>query len=247
MTDQLVKQEGTLSAIQTLRLLFTIDGDEGLAIAKSGVKDGFKGLAVRGMSVLQRWNEMRFGESLLRELEAMKEAGRIREDFNKTDAGVASVREFFEFIDGKPDEERFQAFCALFMSANSPDTSENESLLDLELMGILRGLSAGEMHLLSALMKLHAYTVEMNGNLVARIGEELGHNTYTLIHRQVKALLDNGLIDKQAWMQPGGPVGSRKELLTDLGEALLKRVDAYKDFKTNQNSAKEEATASKAT
>jgi hypothetical protein len=90
MNDEIIRHEAAQGAIQTLRLLLTIDGDEGLAIAKTGVKDGFKGLAVRGMSVLQRWNEMRFGEAFLSELEEMKRAGKIREDFDQTDAGVSS-------------------------------------------------------------------------------------------------------------------------------------------------------------
>ena len=53
------------------------------------------------------------------------------------------------------------------MSANAPDADENEAVLDLELMSILKKLTAGEMHLLSALMKLRFYKV--GDNLLEKI------------------------------------------------------------------------------
>ena len=149
MTDEMIKHQDSQTSIETLRSLMTADGYGSLSIAKTAVKEGPKGLLARGISVLQRWNEIRFGEALLQELEDMRSAGKIRGDFNRTDAGVSSLREFFEMIDGKPDEERFRAFCALFMSANAPDADSNQAILDIELMSILRQLTAGEMHLLS--------------------------------------------------------------------------------------------------
>lgn len=73
----------------------------------------------------------------------MRRAGKIREDFGHTDAGVSSVREFFELIDGKPDENHFHTFCALFMTANAPDADANQAVLDIELMGILKEPASG--------------------------------------------------------------------------------------------------------
>ena len=235
MSDELIRHEGTQGAIQTLRLLLTIDSDEGLAIAKTGVKDGFKGLAVRGMSVLQRWNEMRFSEAFLSELEEMKREGKIREDFDQTDAGVSSVREFFELIDGKPDAEHFRAFCALFMSANAPDADSNEAILDLELMSILRHLSAGEMHLLSAFLKVRSYKVGI-GNLMGSLAKELGYNSEALVSKNASTLVEQSLIDKYAWNHRSSPGGQEKQLLTDLGMALSNRIQAYNEFKERSSS-----------
>ena len=229
MTDEIVKHAGFQSTMQTLRLLMTIDTDEATAITKTAVKDGTRGLAARGISVLQRWNEARFGEALLDELEDMKRAGQIREDFNQTDAGVSSLREFFDLIDGKPDEERFRAFCALFMSANAPDADSSEAILDLELMSILRRLSAGEMHLLSALLRVRIYKV--GEDLEGLLAKAVGYNSRALVIKNVKALLDESLVNKETWTVRSGSTGNEKQLLTDLGMALLERVKKYNEFK----------------
>lgn len=235
MNGQIIRHEGTHAAIQALRTLLTLDGDEILSIAKTAVNDGVKGLAGRGISLIQRWNETRFGQALLDELEEMRTAGRIREDFHETDAGASTLREFFEMINGKPDEERFRAFCALFMSANAPDATSSEAILDTELMGILRSLSAGEMHLLWALLKIRSYKITSGTDLLmGPLAKELGYNSPALIGRNIKALLDGGLIRGDTWENQGGAVGSEKQLLTDLGLKLLARVEAYNSFKESK-------------
>jgi hypothetical protein len=231
MNDQIMKHGGP-SAVDRLRSLMQSDVADHLAIAKTAVKDGTKGLVVRGISVLQRLNEMRFGDAFFIELEEMRSAGRIREDFDQTDAGVSSLREFFELIDGKPDGERFRAFCALFMSANAPDADTNEGIFDIELMGILRRLSAGEMHLLSAFLKVRSYTVG-SGNFMELLASELGYKSEALVHRNVAALIEEKLIEQSTWKNLGGAVGEQKHLLTDLGEALANRIDKYNSFKQN--------------
>lgn len=233
MSDEIVKQE-RLSAIQALRALRTLDGDDQLAVFKTAVKDGKGGLAVRGLSLIQRWDEGRFWDALLDEVQAMLDAGRIREDFDHTDAGASSVREFFELIDGKPDEEHFRAFCALFMSANAVDANENEAFVDLELMSILRKLSAGEMRVLSAFLKARSYTIERNGNVLATLAKEIGDAPQALIIRNAAVLVQQSLITS-AWNDMSGTVGNKKPLLTDLALELLKRIEKYDAFKASQN------------
>ena len=230
---EIIKHEDGLSAFQTLQLLLTIDHNEAVSIAKTAVKDGPRGLVARGMSVIQRWNEVRFGEAFLAELEEMRRAGEIREDFNRTDAGVSSLREFFEMIDGKPDEDRFQAFCALFMSANAPGSDSNEAIFDLELMGILRALSAGEMHLLSAFLRIGIHKVG-GDSVMFKLAKELGYSSEALVHKNIQALIKHGLISQSTWGNLGGTVGEPKQLLTDLGLALQKHVEKYKEFKERQ-------------
>ena len=234
MTDEIIKRDAGLSTIDTLRLILAIDGDDALSIAKTAVKDGSKGLVARSMSVFQRWNEVRFGEAFLQELEDMRSAGRIRDDFSRTDAGVSSLKEFFEMIDGKPDEARFQAFCALFMAANAPNAEPHEGILDVELMGIMRKLSAGEMHLLSALLRIAKYEVGHPKPLMHVIADELGYRSDALVRRNIAALIENSLIDRENWTNQGGSTGNVKPLLTDLGIALQERVHRYNEFKNGQ-------------
>jgi hypothetical protein len=232
MTNEIVKRDAP-TPIDTLRTLMTLDGDDALSIAKTALKDGSKGLIARGLSVLQRWNEDRFCGALLSEIEEMRSAGKIREDFNRTDAGVSSLREFFELIDGKPDAERFHAFCALFMSANAPDANSNEAILDLELMSILRSLSAAEMHLLSAFLKVRRYQVS-GTSLMNLLSKELGFKSDALVFKNVTALIENNLIEKGNWTNQGGTPGQEKSLLTDLGVALLERIIRFDAFKEAQ-------------
>ena len=150
----IIQKSAAKSAMDTLRALLTLDTEDITAIAKTAVQDDPKGLVVRGMSLFQRWNHDRFGPAFLGEIEDMRSKGKIREDFIETDAGVYSLREFFKMVDGEPDEARFQAFCALFMSANAPDAEDPTGVFDIQLMGIIGGLKAGKMHLLMALVKI---------------------------------------------------------------------------------------------
>lgn len=144
----------------------------------------------------------------------MRTAGQIREDLHQTDAGVASVREFFEFVDGKPDEERFHAFCALFMNANAPDVNEKEVLVDLELMKSLQNLTAGEMHLLSAVLKVQKYTVS-GPDLNEELAKHLGYRVDTLVKKQVSSLISEGFVNEENWQRRGGTVNTEKVLITD--------------------------------
>jgi hypothetical protein len=176
MSGEIAKKSDVTTFIQAIRNLMALTPEEQLSIAKSGIADGTWGLARRGLSILQRWNEQRFIPAFVAEVEEMRTAGQIREDLHETDAGVASVREFFEFVDGKPDEERFRTFCALFMSANAPGVNENEVLVDLELMKSLQNLTAGEMHLLSAILKMKQYSISSRPKLLEeKLAEHLGY------------------------------------------------------------------------
>lgn len=235
MSGEIVKKSEATTAIEAIRNLMALTPDEQLAIAKSGIADGTWGLARRGLSVLQRWNEQRFIPAFLDELEEMRTAGQIREDLHQTDAGVASVREFFEFVDGKPDEERFHAFCALFMNANAPDVNEKEVLVDLELMKSLQSLTAGEMHLLSAVLKVQKYKVS-GPDLNEELAKHLGYRVDTLVKKQVSRLISEGFVDEENWQRRGGTGGTEKVLITDYARALIRRIEKYNNFKATLTS-----------
>jgi hypothetical protein len=230
MGDEVIKRPEEAGPVQAIQALLTLSGDEALSIIKTGVKGGLKGLGERGISLLQYWNGQRFGQSFLNVVQEMIDEGQVRSDFHTTDAGTSTLHEFFEFIDGKPDEERFHAFCALFMSANAPNATYDEAVLDIELMSVLGRLSAAEMHLLSAILKKPSYKVEAVGNFRAWFAKELGHNSQSLLSRNITALLENRLVNRDTWENPGGQLGQGKELLTDLGYLLLERVKKYNDF-----------------
>jgi len=229
MSDEVRNSCGGGSPLQTLRALMTLDGDETLSIAKTAINEGSKGLVVRALSVLQRWNEVRFGQALLDELEEMRNAGQIRDDFHQTDAGTATLREFFDMIGGRPDEERFRAFCALFMSANAPGADSNEAIVDLELMGILRDLTAGEMHVLSAFLKVRKFIA--GHDPFPQIAKEVGYTSRALMNKNVQALAAHHLVDETSLANWAISPGHERELLTDLGYKLLERVERYNQFK----------------
>jgi len=230
MTHEITKREDGTGPIQALRALRTLSGDELASITKTALKDGPHGLAARGLSLIQHWNEARFWQAFLNVVEDMRSEGAIREDFHTTDAGTGSLREFFEMIDGKPDEERFEAFCALFMSANAPDADASSAIVDLELMRSLRALSAGEMHLLVAFLKIQSSV--SGATLWSRLSNELGYGSRTLISRNGKSLFEQGLIINETAWGNLNPVSIRElELLTDLGKLLLQRINRYNSFK----------------
>ncbi len=220
-----------MGPIQALRSLRTLSGDEIASITKTALKDGPHGLAARGLSLIQHWNEARFWQAFLDVVEDMRSEGAIREDFHTTDAGTGSLREFFEMIDGKPDEERFEAFCALFMSANAPDADASSAIVDLEIMRSLRVLSAGEMHLLTAFLKVQTFVT--GHDLFVHLGKQLGYSSRALISKNANTLHEQGLIVRESvWATPTpNEPGREVQLLTDLGRLLLQRVNRYNSFK----------------
>jgi hypothetical protein len=238
MGDEIIKRPEEAGAVQAIQALLTLSGDEALSIIKTGVKGGLKGLGERGISLLQYWNGQRFGQSFLNVVQEMIDEGQVRPDFHTTDAGTSTLHEFFEFIDGKPDEDRFRVFCALFMSANSPDADYDEAVLDTELMGILRQLSAAEMHLLSAIMTRPSYKVADVHNLRAWLAKGVTHDSESLLSRNMDALLKEGLVDRNTWEHPGGTPQQERHLLSDLGTLLLTRVKKYNEFKSGLDSKK---------
>jgi hypothetical protein len=120
------------------------------------------------------------------------------------------------------------------MSANAPNANANEAFLDLELMGILRKLSAGEMRVLSAFLKLRSYTVGEGITVQERLAKEIGNTPQALISRNALALVQQSLI-QPGWSDMAGTAGNKKPLLTDLAQELLKRIEKYEAFKASQN------------
>ena len=214
------------SAIDVVKALANAarDGETSLAIGKTAFKDGLRGLGVRGLSLIQRWNEERFGAAFLDELEQMRRAGAIREDFDQTDAGAASFQELLEMLGNKPNEERFEAFCALFMSANAPNADPNTAIVDIELMHALQGLTIGEMHLLSGFLKIRVFGSGTTDKK-AEVAKQLGYHFPALIDKNIKALIEAGLISGGA-MTP-----SSSRVLTDLGQRLLEKTEAFRALK----------------
>lgn len=230
MGGEIAKRENGRDAVQALRVLLDLKGEEVLAIAKTALRDGTYGLAARAISVAQRWNERRFCEAFLGELQEMVDAGAIREDFPTTDAGASSWQEFFEMVGGKPDEEKFQTFCALFMSANAPQTESATAIVDLELMRSINALSAGELHLLMAMLKVKSFVT--GNDVISALGKHLGYGSRALIDKNIKVLIEHGLISEFSWKAMQGPApGQHRELLTDLGAELLRRIEGYEGFK----------------
>ena len=139
MADEIIKRgEGFRSLGEVLRALRTTTVSEALAIGKTGLKEGYQGIAVRGYTLVQALLEARFFQIFMDQVEEMRAAGQLRDGYEKTAAGVSSWAEFFKFIHGEPDDERFAAFCALFLSANSPDAEDSADSVDIQLMQILR-------------------------------------------------------------------------------------------------------------
>jgi hypothetical protein len=84
------------------------------------------------------------------------------------------------------------------------------------------------------MLKVKSYVTGQD--VYAALGKHLGYASRALINKNARALVEQGLVSEFAWPVKGSPPGDQRELLTDLGGDLLRRVERYDAFKTRPKS-----------
>jgi hypothetical protein len=102
----------------------------------------------------------RMYEQIGRELEELKKAGRIKEDFFDTHKQQATLHELLKFIDeNPPDDEMFAALKSIFFSTISVDADAEEEQLGYHLLQLCKQLSSGEILVLRTTWHLYNMTL----------------------------------------------------------------------------------------
>ncbi len=121
---------------------------EGLfGIAASDRKDLILSLGY----IFQRTRSGTFLNALLKEWERLREKGRIKEDYVRSEQHQECLQEMLDFLDrDSPDSLRFRMLKAILLGAATETQSERDSVLPQQYMSICRTISSGEALVLQA-------------------------------------------------------------------------------------------------
>ncbi|ABF42395.1 hypothetical protein Acid345_3394 [Candidatus Koribacter versatilis Ellin345] len=240
MGGEIVKATRFTSVPQIVRSLRTMNAEERAAIGATLLKDGAKGIALQTYRVFQGGIADSFLNSIMDRVQEMIDSGKIPENHSETAAGVRSWYEFFNFVDGQPDTTRFEAFCALFMAANTLSHADGDALLEHQLMQIVNKLSAAQMQTLLVVMRFDGYGSNSE-ILVPNMLKHVGHSVRSLLMMNMQGLVDAGLVAED-WKHNGRD-GTTWRGLSDLGQEFKRRILDYEKMREWQQIEKQRAAS----
>jgi hypothetical protein len=183
--------------------------------------------------ILQRVRGGRFLQTLLNEVNAYREKGRIKEDYFNTEQGQACLQELFDALDkDSPDEIRFKAMKAVLMTAATESKSTREDVLPQQLMGICRSLSSAEVLLLSAAFTWRA--PDGTQSSVSWMHHALQHSALEireLVTATERLLVEKSLFTRFAYKDESGFFPGKHGRLSELGFRVCEFIKAYEPEK----------------
>ena len=129
------------------------------------------------------------------EIQALKEKGKIPDDYAERKYGFQSLGELLNFIDSEvPDADRLQAVKAMFYALNATDINGQE-LLRYQLFRLSMKLSGSQLVTLKMSYLIKDEFSKENGVIgvyvwLNKILEKIGHGVATLILQDEKILME---------------------------------------------------------
>ena len=207
---------------------------EGLiGIASSEKKE----LVISAGHLLQRMRGVGFLGALQAEWRAMREKGRIKDDYADTDQHFTCLHELLDAMDNEiVDEQRFQIMKRVFFVASSEILSDRNDILPQQLMRIARSLTSGETIVLSTAHNVYLGGKYPTGMLPAidwlkRVAVESGLRFAYLVELHERALIQKYLISPRHQADINS-VQQNEFRLTDLGIEFCSFVAKYDDLVT---------------
>ncbi len=107
--------------------------------------------------LFQRFRGGHFLKQLNEEIKKYIEKGKIKDDYLKTEQCKSCLQEFLDCLDkDSPDEQRFKAMKAIFLTIATEDKSNRDEIIPYQLMRICRKLSSSELLVLLATYDIYA-------------------------------------------------------------------------------------------
>ncbi len=159
--------------------LIKADGEEifnasmkALAEALTGIfSSDKKDWALSTGYLLQRVRSGKFLQSLSTEWAKYRKKGKIKNDYLTTEQGQACLQELLDSLDREsPDEVRFAAMKAVLLTAATETVTNRDSVLPQQFMRVCRGLSSGQLLVLTGSLKLFE-KAGLNGERVNSTGD----------------------------------------------------------------------------
>jgi hypothetical protein len=204
---------------------------EGLfGIAASDRKDLILSLG----HIFQRTRSGTFLKALIQEWERLREKGRIKEDYVRSEQHQECLQEMLDFLDrDSPDSLRFRMLKAIFLGAATEIQLDRNSVLPQQYMSICRTISSGEALVLQATFDVaergDAPSTTSSSDWLQTIGKESRLVSHELVSIHEQKLIEKNLLIRRI---PGD--GSRVALgehyrLTGLGMEICRFIKAYED------------------
>jgi hypothetical protein len=175
-------------------------------------------------------------KQLGREINKMRESGKIKEDYAENKYGFQSLAELLTFIDSEaPDEDRFIGAKALFFALNAIDVKEHgEELLRYQLFKLTLRLRGSQLILLKVIYDLYRKNESLTSSArgwLAEMSQMVGHSIPDLIEMDETILVEEKLITPRQHPDRSG-VDSRDARLTTLGIKLSDLLEKYGQIST---------------
>lgn len=190
---------------------------------------------VRDIShLVQRGIQGHLARGLVEEYNALKERGKIKEDYETTDQCRQQTSYVFDAIkgDGAIDEKRFRAMKNIFINSAEEKLSNRTETLPVELMSICGTLNGGEVVVLEAAYRLSKkenkvleYAANDASSWIRLIAKESGFGIEGLVAKHETTLLEKGLLGPRT--AGGNIVASTNYHLSDLGLKLCQFIQDY--------------------
>lgn len=159
--------------------LIKADGEEVFNAALKAFTEAVTGIAASDKKdwalsfgyLLQRVRGGKFLQTLETEMAKYRKKGKIKEDYLATEQGQACLQEILDALDKEsPDKVRFAAMKAVLLAAATESTTNRDSFLPQQFMRVCRGLSSGELIVLTGSLKLFEKSA-LNGERANYLGD----------------------------------------------------------------------------
>jgi hypothetical protein len=200
--------------------------------------DGPRQIAVHGGKIAQAALKGRLFEQFAREVEDLRNKGKIDKNFGDTKYGYQSWVELLTIIDNEcPDADRLEALKAMFFSVNRVTATDAEKILAYQLFQIAKELTSSQLLLMKACYEVAGSLVELDNSKrkaggawgavrndwVDLIRKKLGHDVTALIDRDEEKLISLRLISNQ----PGITMIVTNGRLSNLGARFCDNIETY--------------------
>lgn len=201
---------------------------EGLTgLAASSRKD----LVLSVGAIFQRMRSADFLSALLAEWNKYREAGRIKDDYLRTEQHKACLGELLEFLEQSiPDETRFKVVKQIVLVAAEEKLSTRNDVMPVQFMRIARDLSSAEVLILNACFKASQQDFWKGNDHYAwhdYITQETGLAYKDLVETHTKVLEGKSLLLPPRFGDRSGIPLKPYFRLIELGYGLCNFINAY--------------------
>jgi hypothetical protein len=195
---------------------------------------GKVGAMVAGGRIVQALLKGRAFKQWAKEFGALRDAGRIPDDFAESKNGFQTWVELMTVIDeDRPDADRLEALKAMFYAMNKTSATDAERIQAYQLWQIAKELKSGELQLLGTIHRLINNLAFGDYKKWAEyIALESGFGVPEMVELYEKRLLEMLLLTPRFRVSGDGPgphtgIQSNNGRLTVLGLKFCKNIETY--------------------